>query len=191
MTDSDPHSRDDRSPGSAAGPRGERPDKAAAAERADQIAYARDHPVASIDRPSTVKWGCAMTWVGAVFVAGYAVVALSIDENSEAFGDDLTRSEIHNAVNAYHDLGYALGIWAGLLVVFAYFAFRGIRWAGTVLLSMAVLVGLLAIVALVTPLAAVGVLVAAYSIEAGYLVRRSAASREWYAELRAAAAAKA
>jgi hypothetical protein len=158
-----------------------RPDKALAAKRAEQMAYGRDHPAVQEVRPRSIVVGCVMTWVGAVVLMVYALLAVAVDENSSVFGDDMSQSDIETGVDAYHIIGVAFAIWSVLLIVFTLLALRGRQWAGTALLVMAIVVSVLALGSVFLTFSPGFFLTGAYSGLAGFLIRRNEPARNWYA----------
>jgi len=169
-----------------------RPDKAEAKAKAEEIVGRREHPdfeISRLTRPRMVSVGCILTWVGATLLLPIAGIWLAVDSNSGFIQPDDTVAEadradtIDTAVNAAHVFGGFIGVWAITLAVFAFFVWRGQKWAATGLLVMATVLLAVTIPSLFTAYVSGTILACAYSFIVVRMVRFAEPAKDWYRAL--------
>lgn len=131
-------------------------------------------------RPWTVLVGCILAWVGGAFGVLSGAYSLTLDEGSQFIDDlpdDVDRADALATIqlNASMLLG-----WCLIVVVMAFLAFRGARWAAITLLVMAGVVSLVALLNLLLAGSVTGLPGLVWSVGSAVLIYRTKASKDWY-----------
>jgi hypothetical protein len=138
----------------------------------------------SADRPSrpvTVIIGCIMAWVGSAVGILIGALFLSITEDSALFDDvdlDVNRAD---AVDVLNLTGAFLLGWCLIVVVMAFLAFRGAKWAAITLLVMAGIMIALTLVTIVSGGGGQGVIGLLWSLASAALIYLNRPAKEWFA----------
>jgi hypothetical protein len=132
-------------------------------------------------RPVTVLIGCIMAWVGSAVGLLMGALFLSITEDSALFDDvdlDMNRADTVDVLNL---AGAFLVGWCLIVVVMAFLAFRGAKWAAITLLAMAGIMVALTLVSMVTGGGGQGIVGLIWAGVSAALIYLNRPAREWFA----------
>ncbi|MBA3309902.1 MAG: hypothetical protein H0U28_07545 [Nocardioidaceae bacterium] len=149
---------------------------------------AQGHPAHQPDarRPWTVLVGCILAWVGGALGVFLSAFAFTRNQDSEILDDLPAGTDRGDALAAIQAGAGVLLVWCLIVLVLAFFAFRGVRWAAIALLVLAGLVALAVLLNLLLAGSSAGIPILAWSVASAVLIYRTPASKDWF-DVRAAA----
>lgn len=133
-----------------------------------------------ISRPSSVFAGCVMAGLGGAVGLMIGLFLLSLSASSPALAG-LPPADRADTAQALRLVGAVSVVWCPLVMVAAYFAYRGARWAAWTLVGMATVYVLAAIIGSSTGSSAtpggIGII---WALASAALVYATRPAREWF-----------
>jgi hypothetical protein len=144
-----------------------------------------DETPRALARPTAVFAGCVMAWVGSVVGLAIGSVLITIDSGSPAL-DSVAPADRADVASSLAIWGTILVVACPIVIVAAWFAFRGVKWAALTLVGMAGAYLVAAVVSLASGTGSSGGLGLLWTMVSAGLLYANATARRWFDAMTAA-----